>query len=123
MSEDSKKLAKREAEFDVLSGVGRRLVDSHNPQEVVLWTQVRGEILRQQEEAAERKHSRDMEKTQLYGKLVFSLVAMLIGIGLIYAGFAFAGFFALGAGLFWLAPDFVSSFFNKFRPKGWNGNE
>lgn len=123
MSEESKQLAKRQPEFDVLSGIGQRLVTAETPQEIVLWTQVRGEILKQQEEAEDRKHRRSMEKTQLYGKLILSIVAMVIGLGLISIGYPYAGLFALGAGLFWLAPDFVKSFFDKLNVKGWNNNE
>lgn len=112
---DPTQLIERPDDTDVLDGVGQRLVNSTSTQEIVLWTQVRGEILRQNQEAERPKHERMMERQQLYGKLVLSVVAISVGIALIVGGFPTAGLFTLGAGLFWLAPDFVQAYFKKFR--------
>jgi hypothetical protein len=49
--------------------------------------------------------------------MLLSLVAISVGVLLSKLGYVTAGFFALGAGLFWLAPDLVKTYFNKFGPK------
>lgn len=101
----------------VLNAVGERLVKADSPQEIILWTQVRGEILRQNEEREEKKHQRQLERIQFYSKLFLSIVAIVVGILLLSWGYTVAGLFSLGAGLFWLAPDLVKSVFEQFKPK------
>jgi hypothetical protein len=115
MAQDDDKLVKIADDSAVLDAVAERLAASESPQDVVLWTQVRGEILRQNEEAENRRHQRQMEKIQLYGKISLSIVALGVGILLLKFGYTTAGYFALGAGMFWLAPDFVKAFFDKFK--------
>ena len=95
-----------------LKAIEDRLAGSESAQEIVLWTQVRGEILRQNNEV---ESQRQLEKLQLFGKITLSLVAILAGIFLLKLGYATSGLFALGAGLFWLAPDLVKAYFDKLK--------
>ena len=117
MAQDEDGLVKTAGDANVLDAVAERLAASESPQDVVLWTQVRGEILRQNEELENRRHQRQMERAQLYGKISLSIVAIVVGVLLLQLGYATAGYFALGAGLFWLAPDFVKAFFDKFKTR------
>ncbi len=106
-------------EKTLLSSLEQRLVDSKSPQETILWTQVRGEIIRQNEESEEQNHRRLLEKIQLIFKMGFSIITFIVGTLLVLNGFSFVGLFMIGAGLYGLAPDFVKSFFKK-HPRGKN---
>ncbi|MFQ5630049.1 MAG: hypothetical protein ACE5I1_14880 [bacterium] len=96
-----------------LSSIEKRLIKAESAQEIILWTQVRGAIKKQNDESIEQNHRRALEKLQLKYKLGFSIGAFAVGIGLVIGGFSYAGLFIVGAGLYGLAPDFVKSFFKK----------
>jgi hypothetical protein len=76
-----------------------------------------GELLRQDEEAEERRQQRKLERIQLYGKLLLSVVAIAVGVLLLKWDYSVAGLFSLGVGFFWLAPDLVKAVFDKFKVK------
>lgn len=110
-------LAEKQASVDILDSVAERLAQASSPRDVVLWTQVRGELLRQNEEVEDRKQQRQLERIQLYGKLLLSMIAIVVGVLLLKWGYGVAGLFSLGVGLFWLAPDLVKGVFDKFKVK------
>jgi hypothetical protein len=117
MAQEDNQLIKTDDKSQALKAIDERLAGSESPQDIILWTQVRGEILRQNEEVESRRHQRHLERLELYSKMLLSLVAISVGVLLSKLGYVTAGFFALGAGLFWLAPDLVKTYFNKFGPK------
>jgi hypothetical protein len=108
-------LVKKQASVDILDSVAERLAQASSPRDVILWTQVRGELLRQNEEVKDRKQQRQLESIQLYGKLLLSMVAIVVGVLLLKWDYGVAGLFSLGVGLFWLAPDLVKAVFDKFK--------
>ena len=56
-------LTQRESgEVSVLSSIEERLTQADNPQDIVLWTQVRREVKQQDEEAKNQEHQRSLEK-------------------------------------------------------------
>lgn len=97
----------------VLPAVEERLVKANSPQEIILWTQVRGEIIRQDNILKNQEHRQYLERIQVRFKMVLSIIAVLTGAGLIVGGFPYAGLFVLGAGLYELAPDYVKGFFQR----------
>lgn len=107
----------------VMEGIANRIVSANTPQELVLLTQIRGEILKQNNDAADREHRRKMDKLQIAGKLTLTGVTIALGTGLVIANFPTAGFFILGSGLFWLAPDYVKAILKWKKEKGINANE
>ena len=97
--------------------VDKRLANAKTPAEVVLWTQVRGEVLRQDEDAADRHQRRWMERASLYATVGLSLVGVSAGVALLATQHLLAGLFALGAGLYRLAPEFTRDFLTRHEPR------
>ena len=93
----------------VLSAIEERLTQADNPQDIVLWTQVRREIKQQDEEAKNQEHQRSLEKAQVRYKMVFSVSAFAVGIGMLIGGLTYPGLFISGAGLFGFVPDYVKA--------------
>jgi hypothetical protein len=114
---DSNRLVKKEGSRRLLDAVGERVVESEDLREIVIWTQVRGEIVRQNDESKGQEQQRRLEIIQLCGKLLLSLVAIGIGVLLLKWNYTVAGLFSLGVGFFWLAPDLVKAVFGQFKPR------
>lgn len=93
--------------------VNGRLASAQSASEIVLWTQVRGEIIRQDEEVADGRHKRWMTKAGLVAKVGLSVIGVGAGVTLLATGHLVGGLFALGAGLYRLAPAFTTRFFSK----------
>ena len=108
-------------EVSILLSIERRLTQAENPQDIVLWTQVRGEIIRQDEDAKNQEHQRSSEKRQVRYKMVFSVSAFVVGIGMLIGGLTYPGLFISGAGLFGFVPDYVKALLRVFREKGRGG--
>ncbi len=100
--------------------VETRLAKANSAQDAILWTQMRGEIIRQNETRKDGEHRRFLEKTQVLYDIGLSIGALAIGTILVAKGFAYAGLLVLGAGLK-LAPDYLKEAFLR-RGKG-EGNE
>jgi hypothetical protein len=98
-------------QIPVLAKVEERLANATTPEEIVLWTRVRAEILKQNELAEEGKHRRTLEKVEVASQKAVTAAALGIGVGLIIIGVPEIGLFVLGAGLFKLAPDYVKKVF------------
>lgn len=97
-------------------------IAASTPSEALAWTQVRAELLKQDDAIEDRRHIRSMEKQGAYAKLYGSLGAVAVGAGLIAGGFTFPGLFCLGAGLTWIAPEYVSKTMDRIL-KGGHGND
>lgn len=108
-------------EVSILSSIEDRLVQADNPHDIVLWTQVRNEIKRQDEESKNQEHRRFLEKSEVWYKMGFSVCAFAVGIGLLISNLTFPGLFILGAGLSGFVPEYVKMFFKFFREKGKGG--
>ena len=115
-------LTQRESDGrSVLSSIEERLIQADNPQDIVLWTQVRAEIIRQNEESKNQEHQRSLEKAQVRYKMIFSVSAFVVGIGMLIGGLTYPGLFISGAGLFGFVPDYVKALLRIFREKGRGG--
>lgn len=117
---DQGELAPVQAPKGELQVVSDRLSRAQNAQEIVLWTQVRGEILRQNDSVEERRHRRWMRKCSVLLKPILSSVGILTGAGLVFGDHMLPGLFALGAGFYWLAPDLTRLFFERTLPQNEN---
>lgn len=120
-SDEPTALTQRESgEAAVVSSIEERLTQADNSQDIVLWTLVRGEVKRQDEETKNHEHRRSLEKVQMWCKVVFSAIAFFTGIGMLIGGLKL-GVFISGAGLFWFVPDYVKMFFRDSREKDKGG--
>jgi hypothetical protein len=75
--------------------IEERLARANTPEEAIFWTQVRGELLRQNTLEKEQEHRRRLERLQVQFKMGFSIGAVLGGIGLTALGFSYVGLFLL----------------------------
>jgi hypothetical protein len=104
------------------AAIDARIADPSTPlADAIALTQIRHELTRQDEFRSERKHLRDVENRNFWGKIVFSAGAVAVGLGLIAVGHP-EGFVIVGTGVYWLAPDFVRSMYERMIPGG-NGGE
>jgi hypothetical protein len=99
---------------DALSLISQRLAES-SPFEALQWLEVRREISKQDQNAEDRQHLRRMEKWGIGGKLALSGLAIISGVGLAFGGFGYPAFICMGAGLYNLAPEFISGITRRFR--------
>jgi hypothetical protein len=96
-----------------LPAIEERVVRASTPEEAIFWTQVRGELLRQNNLEKEHEHRRRLESLQIQFKIGFSIGAVLGGVGLTALGFSYIGLFLLGAGLYGVVPDYVKDFYRR----------
>jgi hypothetical protein len=114
-------LTQRESDGrSVLSSIEERLTQADDFQEIVFLTYARKEIIQQDEEAKNQEHQRFLEKAQVWYKMGFSVIAFVVGIGLLIGGLTYPGLLISGAGLFGVAPDYVKAILRIFR-KGKGG--
>jgi hypothetical protein len=97
-------------ETDPIRAVERRLIQADNPRDIALWIQIRGEIMRQNEEALDRRAARQQRTEAARAELAKGFFAVSLGVYLIQSGYWLAGFLCLGAGLYSLAPDYIKQF-------------
>lgn len=91
----------------ILSPIDERISAAVDSRDMVLLTQVRGEIARQNEESSDREHARWVERTKMWWRIAGSFMAIAVGTGLLIGGFNYAGIFALGGGLFGFFPEYI----------------
>ena len=109
-------LTQRElGEASVVSSIEERLIQAENSQDIILWTQVLREVKQQDEDAKNQEHQRFLEKAQVWYKMGFSVIAFVVGIGLLIGGLTYPGLLISGAGLFGVAPDYVKAILRIFR--------
>jgi hypothetical protein len=110
-------------EFNHTNALAHRIASaSTSIQDAVVLTRIREEIIRQDEDRGDRRYARRSETRQFYAKMIFSAGAVASGAGLIATGHGPEGFVVMGVGLHWLAPDFVTSIWNRFFGKGERAN-
>ena len=95
----------------VLLRIEARLADAVGAQEVVLWAQIRGEILRQDDQRDAQRHNQSSERIRQLTKSGLTLLATVAGIVLVVENHFLAGMFTLGAGLYAIASPFVMTYF------------
>jgi hypothetical protein len=95
----------------VLLKIEERLANAVSPQEVVLSAQVRGEILRQDDQRDLQRRNQSSERIRLLTKSGLTLLATVAGIVLVVENHFIAGMFTLGAGLYGIASPFVMTYF------------
>lgn len=92
-----------------LAQIEERLANATTPEEITLWTQVRGEIIKQNEIIKDNKQRRSLEKIQIIRQTSLFGIALTIGVGLIISDLTVPGLFVLGAALYELAPDYLKN--------------
>lgn len=106
-----------------LEKIDHRISDSDTSiRDAMMLTQIRRELIQQDEHRLDRYHMRTTEKRQFWSKLVFSGSAVLTGIGFVGLGHPIEGFAVMGIGFHWLAPDFVKSIYDRILSRGANQN-
>ena len=88
--------------------IDERLARSTDLRELVVLTQIRGELVRQEEARADGEHRRSLERLQLYYKLAAAPVAFATGVAFVaLTPLVSVGLFLIGAGLAAFVPDYV----------------
>ena len=105
--------ASRSEERSIIRSIDQRIAKAKDPRDIVLWTKVRDEIIRQNERIEDPRHRRRLQSIQLYFKMGFSIVAFATGVLMLVYGFIYLAPLIIGAGLFALAPDFVMAYLTK----------
>lgn len=105
----------------VLSSIEERLAQADNPQDIVLWTQVREEIIRQDQESKDQEHRRFLEKAQIWFKMGVFCYCFHRRYSPTCWWYNPDRTFHIGAGLFGFVPDYVKMFFKVFRNKDKGG--
>jgi hypothetical protein len=98
----------RESSSNAVIAIDTQIAQS-SPNDSYAWIQARREVILQDQFVADRAHLRRLETIGLVGKLGLSVLAIASGAGLAAEGFGLPGFLCLGAGLYGLAPNFVSA--------------
>jgi hypothetical protein len=115
-SSPSEKPSPSDTSFDekiALAKIEERLAKATSPEEIALWTRVRGEIIRQNEFIKDNKHQRSLDKIQIIRKTSLSGIAVTIGSGLIISGSTGLGMLILAVAFYEIAPDYIKNLFLK----------
>lgn len=119
---------KREKEFsllplekikdkDLLQLIDLRLLQTTDVEEVKSLVKVREDILKQNETIEQNKQDRYQERFNMYLYLVSAIAFIVIGISLIMLKYNLVGFFILGAGLYIIVPNYVTTFLTRNKKK------
>lgn len=96
-------------EFAPLERIEERLANANSPDEILLWTKIRGEIIRQNEFIKDGQYQRFLRRFSLIRKTAFSVIAITIGIGLIIGGSSGLGASILGVVFYELVPNYLTN--------------
>lgn len=116
MSEDEGKLEKTSAELSsasvtpankaiALSQVEERIAKANSPQEALFWTQIRGEIVKQNEIIQAGDRRRFIQQIEIWRRIGVSVAALTIGLVFFSIGSTEAGLLVIGVFLYELATD------------------
>ena len=94
-------------EYSVVNNVEERLITSTNRRDALLWTEIRGKVLEQDDNVKEKEHQRKLEWREMWVKPLFPVILLVTGGVLLVYGFPYPGIFILGACLYWFAPNYV----------------
>ena len=99
----------------------QRLAEAKSPEEIVLWTTVRGEIQRQDLQRADAEHAERRDRATRLLDFSRQLVFLGAGVGLIVTGHAWIGGFLAAAAAYPMAKDFVMEKFPRVSIPGSGG--
>jgi hypothetical protein len=88
-----------------LSQVEERIAKAHSPQEALFWTQIRGEIVKQNEIIQAGKQRRFIQQIQIWQRIGVSVAALTIGLVFFSLGSTEVGLLVIGVFLYELAPE------------------
>jgi len=117
VSPDETNIASTSRLSDNLSPLEKKLIEVKSIEEAIVWTQIIGERVKQDDFLESRRHSRSLENREMLFKQSFSVLLLFTGIGLYIGGFVYVGVFVLGAGLYGVAPKYVLEFLQESRKK------
>jgi hypothetical protein len=104
-----------------VSGVAiaeRRLLEAKSLEEAIVWTQIRGEIQKQDRLQQEFQHSEKRSRQREILDLIRQLAFLGAGIGLIVGGHSWIGGFLAAAAAYPMAKEFVMEKFPKISLPG-----
>jgi hypothetical protein len=96
-----------------LAALDQRIALAQDPRELLFLTQIRSEIIRQDEDVSDRRHRRYQQRVRLWGSYAFSMLSIGLGTGLFALQQDTAGFFLIGAGIFVFVPRYVMAILNR----------
>ena len=98
--------------MSAMERLDRRIADAP-AREAAELTLVRQELMRQNDVRDDNAHRRTLEKRNFYARVGLSCAALGAGVGLVVAGFGLPAFVCLGAGLYTIAPEFITKVTNR----------
>lgn len=112
MPQEKHELALQPTERREAQSIEERITQAVDMREAMLFTQIRGELKRQDAEERKQEEIFAAEKRQFWARTGFSLTTILVGTGLVLAGHAMSGFFVIGGALAMFVPNYVKHFVN-----------
>lgn len=91
--------------------VEERIAKANSPQEALVWTQIRGELIKQNEIIKEGKQKRLIQNVQIWQRISVSVAALTIGLVFFSIGSTEAGLLVIGVFLYELVPDLTKEAF------------
>jgi len=88
-----------------LSQVEKRIAKANSPQEALFWTQIRGEIVKQNEIIQAGDRRRFIQQIEIWRRIGVSVAALTIGLVFFRIGSTEAGLLVIGVFLYELATD------------------
>ncbi|MBE9017567.1 hypothetical protein C7Y66_24295 [Chroococcidiopsis sp. CCALA 051] len=99
--------------------VEERIAKANSPQEALVWTQIRGELIKQNEIIKEGKQKRLIQNVQIWRRISVSIAALTIGLVFFSIGSTEAGLLVIGVFLYELVPDLAKeAFLGRGKGKG-----
>lgn len=99
--------------------VEERIAKANSPQEALFWTQIRGELIKQNEIIKEGKQKRLIQNVQIWRRISVSVAALTIGLVFFSIGSIEAGLLVIGVFLYEIVPDLVKeAFLGRGKGKG-----
>lgn len=99
------------ARTTALAKIEERIAQANSSQEALFWTQIRGEIIKQNEIIKEGRQRRLIQNVQIWRRICVSIAALTLGLVLFSTGSTEAGLLILGVFLYELAPNLVKEAF------------
>ena len=96
--------------YSITTRIDERIADSESPSDAAFFTQIRGELIRQDIERERHIELIKAQRRYFWFRVASTFVFLGVGVGLAETGSSLAGFFIIGGSISLLAPDYVKNF-------------
>ena len=98
--------------------IDRKIAATSDPNDAYRLVELRGLVIEQDESRKDRKQARKESNREFWFNSSLKLVAIGVGVTVMYTFNPYLGCFILGIGLYGLAPKLIETFFGKKRKDG-----